>query len=949
MPFYSDIERKPYRSPADGKDNDADDDDDDNDVDDDQEVLGSDMEDEDDNDNERMSFLPSSPMKDGSSSSRSSRSSSGGGSGSRNRSKKRIYVLLIASSFVIVLLIGRWSGFISSDYSLPITSTLINSNTSTTTATTSSASSTLSPTSTPPPPPLLYQKPKTNEELLPGYKKPLSEVSNRYIKRGRTTLTTEQRNEITQKYGYWNFTHPPPPSSSSSSYSLYNLYSQYTHQDVPRTDFPMGSWQTNTTYLSEFLPTAIKYVEHCLEALLAEYGHSKYDIVNHEENTNNGTVSSSSPSLWERAYMFDLTILNSNKDKYNLKHPPGNAGFATEASRRALQKRLLHSIMTENSFTVVMGGHSAAAGHGNHFQQSYTLQVQRIIEPILARLGVTHKSHNFGMGGLGTIQNALGMSDLYGTNIDVLIWDSGMTEGDGPSKDLFARVGILSGKNKVPILWGRPDDGRYESVVPGAGSIFTGFYGMSSAGIPETQSAVQVKTIPYAAQYLQCSSEANDICKNSRYESKCWIEGTGNNTVQPVTKQKPQPGGQAKWHPGNRYHQLQGRAIAFQIVHQLYNALLQWYNTPDYEIPDSAWHLTNDFETIQTAVRDTKNTPCYELNLPDKVCEVSLQSRSEFTPRYNPSVSSIRSIVKQGVSLPKPPKNMYDPMSEPHLTVLDPPSSSVDVLSIVENGIDFVPNRIRTEILAGYYAPLRRRHLQEGQPPESATAPQSYENYEAERKPITSGLEPGQGWYLKTKSAPDNCDGSYDSFCGRSWDNDCLLSGHNDMRGGLGFDSFSGWLIMNLENVKHGIIMIRVEDWWDPNDNERTKNWSCENMNIHKNCTQANQRVLHDHFTEHIHNPGLSSQSIHRDMAEASCDNFHFEFAIDGVRTTWDQTEWNKNKRQIQRVVPIWVLSNGSKYNNVTEDSNGRDVELAMRVTGCGRAKTFGLSHVYWA
>ena len=929
MPFYSDSTQRIKQHHS------QDDDDvEDNDVDDENEVLDSD----DENDDERMSFLQL-PMKDGSS--RSSTRSARNGTHSNNSdslSQKRIYILLIAASFVMTVLIGRWMGIINptdSNFTTNTPSSSKNKNNNTTTKTTTKTKQAPTP---PPVPPLVYPKPKTNEELLPGYKKPLSEVSNRYIPRGRTTLTTEQRQDMTLKYGYWNFSHPPVASSleESSSYSLYTLYSQYTHQDVPRGDFPVGAWQTNTTYLSEFLPTAIHYVEHCLEAMLAEYGHSKYD------------TDMADKSLWERAYMFDISILQSTKDKYNLKHPPGNAGFATAATMEALQKRLLHSVMTENSFNVVMGGHSAAAGHGNHFQQSYTLQVQRIVEPILARVGVTHKSHNYGMGGLGTIQNALGMSDLYGTDTDVLIWDSGMTEGDNQSKDLFARIGILSGKNKVPILWGRPDDGRYESVVAGAGSIFTGFYGMSMAGIPETQNAEQVKTIPYAAQYLQCSSEANnDICKNSRYQSKCWVQGDGNNTIQPVTKQKAQPGGQAKWHPGNRYHQIQGRAIAFQIVHQLYNVLTQWYDTPDYDIPDSAWHLTKDFQTIQDAVRNTKHTPCYDFELPDKVCEVPLQSRSEFTPRYHPAMSSIRSIVKQGVSLPHPPKNMYDPPMEPYLDVLDPPKSSVDVLSIVENGIDFVPNRIRTEILAGYHAPVRRARSLTS----AASTSQSYENYEPDRKPITSGLEPGQGWYIKTKSAPDNCDGSYDSFCGRSWDNECLLSGHNDMRGGLGFDSYSGWLVMNLENVIHGIIMIRVEDWWGANDNERTKNWSCENMNLHKNCSMANRRELHNRQTEQINdNAESTSQSIqHRKLGEPSCDNFHFEFAIDGVITKWDQTAWDKNRRQIQRVVPIWVLSNGAKYSNITDDSPGRDVELALRVTGCGREKTLGLSHVYWA
>jgi hypothetical protein len=77
---------------------------------------------------------------------------------------------------------------------------------------------------------------------------------------------------------------------------------------------------------------------------------------------------------------------------------------------------------------------------------------------------------------------------------------------------------------------------------------------MSLAGIPETQSAVQVKTLPWAARYLKCSGEASDICANSRYQSKCWIERTDD--IKAVTNQKSQPGGQAKWHPGNRVYVL---------------------------------------------------------------------------------------------------------------------------------------------------------------------------------------------------------------------------------------------------------------------------------------------------------------------------------------------------------------------------------------------------------
>lgn len=361
-------------------------------------------------------------------------------------------------------------------------------------------------------------------------------------------------------------------------------------------------------------------------------------------------------------------------------------------------------------------------------------------------------------------------------------------------------------------------------------------------------------------------------------------------------------------------HQLQGRAIAFQILQQLHAGLTEWYNTPSFELPDEAWHLTADFESIRSAVLATKDSACYQLPLPNKVCEVPLRARSEFTPRYNPAETSIRSIIKEGVYVPIATPNLYDP-PEPHNSAFDAPDSELDILSILENGNDYLPNRARQEALAGQRSPAR----------------QLLGETVATRKPITSGLEPGQGWYLMTKSAPDNCDGSWDSFCGRSADNDCLLSGHNDLRGGLGFDSLSGWMIVNLEKVKHGIVIVRIEDWWGPANNKRTWNWKCENGKT--DCAEAaggNKQRERQH-------------QIRRSLG--ACEDFVFEFAIDGKITSWDKAGWEANKKQVQRVVPLFQLLDDANYTGGEE----KDVELAIRLTGCARETTFGLSHIYWA
>ena len=50
--------------------------------------------------------------------------------------------------------------------------------------------------------------------------------------------------------------------------------------------------------------------------------------------------------------------------------------FYEEGSYGGLTQRLLHAMMTNGEFKVVLAGHSAAAGHGNNFNQSSIIQVR---------------------------------------------------------------------------------------------------------------------------------------------------------------------------------------------------------------------------------------------------------------------------------------------------------------------------------------------------------------------------------------------------------------------------------------------------------------------------------------------------------------------------------------------------------------------------------------------
>lgn len=70
------------------------------------------------------------------------------------------------------------------------------------------------------------------------------------------------------------------------------------------------------------------------------------------------------------------------------------------------------------------------------------------------------------------------------------------------------------------------------------------------AGLAKTEDPVQASQVPFAARYLNCGQDAKQICGERRYNTTCWIPR--DDAIEPKTKQKSNPSGQASWHPGNR-------------------------------------------------------------------------------------------------------------------------------------------------------------------------------------------------------------------------------------------------------------------------------------------------------------------------------------------------------------------------------------------------------------
>jgi hypothetical protein len=171
-------------------------------------------------------------------------------------------------------------------------------------------------------------------------------------------------------------------------------YESVPHRDVKGVDFPDGAWQKDDEYMKQFLSEAKKLVNRTMEAIYAEYG----------VGVPGGDLSKLTEEQRRNRELFaPMTILQNIEDdaEYNARgKTPGM--WTTHDSLDGLARRILHAIITQDTFHITLGGHSAAAGHGNGFNQSYIIQAGHVLEPVFAHLGVSLRTYNLAQGGLGT-------------------------------------------------------------------------------------------------------------------------------------------------------------------------------------------------------------------------------------------------------------------------------------------------------------------------------------------------------------------------------------------------------------------------------------------------------------------------------------------------------------------------------------------------------------------
>jgi hypothetical protein len=288
--------------------------------------------------------------------------------------------------------------------------------------------------------------------------------------------------------------------------------------------------------------------------------------------------------------------------------------------KRKLQIRLLlsSSLLQPNShhhrrrrhdrFVWATGGHSATAGHGNFYDESYTAYLERSARMVFSHVFQNNNDHhhdsstttafegrNYAMGATSSgPEVSLCMNEIFGTDIDVLVWDYGMT--DGNYVDLLSLYGHRAGQNPGrPVILAYHAGGR--AMLPRASIIQEledlGLAAMVSsedvmdatlAAIPDSLglSDEKIQQLPPFVRNFRCGPQIESgqpYCGNEKYNITLCADRKG----------------KTNWHPGWKWHALMGNLAAMFLVEALGEALYdlqqqQQSSTTDDDNPETLLH-----------------------------------------------------------------------------------------------------------------------------------------------------------------------------------------------------------------------------------------------------------------------------------------------------------------------------------------------------------------------
>jgi hypothetical protein len=226
------------------------------------------------------------------------------------------------------------------------------------------------------------------------------------------------------------------------------------------------------------------------------------------------------------------------------------------------------------SYVWATGGHSASAGHGNLFNESYTAFLERDLVEVFGSVGLQFVGRNHAMG--GTASNgeiAMCWEQVFGSDVDIFSWDFGMTDG-GTNAQRFLHYGYRGGLSPGHPVFvglhvaGRGRPGKEEKIIELEEIGMAGFLESESltkamrAAIPDSaqMKEKELLALPDYVRNLKCGDQVE------KGDPFCAAEKFNNYLCSSRGKQ-------TGWHPGWKDQAMTGRGVSLFLTEALIEAL----------------------------------------------------------------------------------------------------------------------------------------------------------------------------------------------------------------------------------------------------------------------------------------------------------------------------------------------------------------------------------------
>mmetsp|Transcript_5568 Transcript_5568/g.10830 ORF Transcript_5568/g.10830 Transcript_5568/m.10830 type:complete len:649 (-) Transcript_5568:118-2064(-) len=136
-------------------------------------------------------------------------------------------------------------------------------------------------------------------------------------------------------------------------------------------------------------------------------------------------------------------------------HGSDTSAKAWARTVRKMKINLLEYLISGNvqDFVWATAGNDAAAGHGNFFDEQYTIVLQDVARDLFHSVGLDLVARPFGMGGATSAPEIAGCArEIFGADVDMITWDFAMTDGRWYWRMEFFSHRVMMLKNHPTML-----------------------------------------------------------------------------------------------------------------------------------------------------------------------------------------------------------------------------------------------------------------------------------------------------------------------------------------------------------------------------------------------------------------------------------------------------------------------------------------------------------------